>query len=221
MTSDDYQIWLTANSEKQKIQLPVNPETVTIANNSSNSTINVVELGEVTVFQGRPAIQISFSSFFPAAMFPGVKVKELTNPQKLIKRIIGWKEKKKPIHLIITKVGVDMYCSIESFSYEENGGDPGTLHYTLSLKEYREIKTRKVNVNAKSKTATVNKSPQRVDNRSNPKTYTVVYGDCLWNLAKKFYGDGTKYTKLYEANKKLIGPNPNVLYVGWQLTIPE
>ena len=220
MTSD-YQIWLTANSEKQKIQLPVNPEKVTLSHNSSNSTINVVELGEVTIFQGRPAVQISFSSFFPTKKFPGIKVNKLSTPRKLVKRIIGWKNKKKPVHFIITKLGVDMYCSIESFTYEEQGGDPGTLHYSLTLKEYREIKTRQVKVNTKSQTATVNKSSPRVDNSSNPSTYTVVYGDCLWNLAKKFYGDGMKYTKIYEANKKLIGPNPNVLYVGWQLTIPE
>lgn len=221
MTSDDYQIWLTANSEKQKIQLPVNPEKVAISHNSANSTINIVELGEIIVFQGRPAVQISFSSFFPTKKFPGVKVEKLTKPQTLVKRIIGWKTKKKPVHLIITKLGVDMYCSIEAFTYEEQGGDLGTLHYSITLKEYREIKARKVTVNTNSKTATVSKSAQRVDNSSNPTTYTVVYGDCLWNLAKRFYGDGMKYTKIYEANKQLIGPNPNVLYVGWQLTIPE
>lgn len=221
MTSDDYQIWLTANSEKQKIQLPVNPESITITNGSSNSTINVVELGEVIIFQGRPAVQISFSSFFPAKKFPGVKVDKLTQPTTIAKRIIGWKNKKKPIHFVVTKLGVDMYCSIENFTYSEQGGDPGTLHYTLSLKEYREIKTRQVKVNAKTQKATVSKSEQRVDNSSNLSTYTVVYGDCLWNLAKKFYGDGMKYTKIYEANKALIGPNPNVLYVGWVLTIPE
>ena len=32
-------------------------------------------------------------------------------------------------------------------------------------------------------------------------TYTVVAGDCLWNIAYKLYGTGTLYTKLAEANK--------------------
>ena len=36
----------------------------------------------------------------------------------------------------------------------------------------------------------------------------MVSGDCLWNIAKKYYGDGSQYTKIYEANKGTIGSNP-------------
>ena len=54
-----------------------------------------------------------------------------------------------------------------------------------------------------------------------PITYTVVYGDTLWGLAERFYGEGIQYTRIYEANKELIGPDPNVLYPDWVLTIPR
>ena len=53
-----------------------------------------------------------------------------------------------------------------------------------------------------------------------PKTYTVVSGDCLWNIAKKFYGDGSQYTKIYNANKGVIGSNPNLIRAGQVFTIP-
>ena len=52
------------------------------------------------------------------------------------------------------------------------------------------------------------------------KTYTVKKGDCLWNIAKKFYGNGAKYTKIYNANKSKI-KNPNLIYPGQVLTIPS
>lgn len=45
-------------------------------------------------------------------------------------------------------------------------------------------------------------------------------GDCLWNIAKKFYGKGSDYTKIYNANKGTIGSNPNLIYAGQVLTIP-
>lgn len=45
-------------------------------------------------------------------------------------------------------------------------------------------------------------------------------GDCLWNIAKKYYGDGSQYTKIYNANKETIGANPNVIKVGQKLVIP-
>lgn len=50
-------------------------------------------------------------------------------------------------------------------------------------------------------------------------TYTVVKGDCLWNIAKKFYGSGPKYTVIYNANKGIIR-NPSLIYPGQVLTIP-
>lgn len=41
-------------------------------------------------------------------------------------------------------------------------------------------------------------------NSSGEVTYTVVRGDTLWAIAKSFYGDGSQYTRIYDANKDLI-----------------
>ena len=48
-------------------------------------------------------------------------------------------------------------------------------------------------------------------------TYTVVAGDCLWNIAYKLYGSGAQFTKLAEANKIA---DPYIIYVGQILTVP-
>ena len=68
------------------------------------------------------------------------------------------------------------------------------------------------------------KKIEKKKGRPNTKTdsgkyYTVRSGDCLWNIAKKFYGSGSQYTKIYNANKTLI-KNPNIIQVGWRLKIP-
>lgn len=39
-------------------------------------------------------------------------------------------------------------------------------------------------------------------------------------IAKKFYGKGSDYTKIYNANKGTIGKNPNLIYPGQVFTIP-
>ena len=54
---------------------------------------------------------------------------------------------------------------------------------------------------------------------SSGKTYTVKSGDCLWKIAKQFYGNGAQYTKIYNANTDKI-KNPNLIYPGQVLTIP-
>ena len=43
------------------------------------------------------------------------------------------------------------------------------------------------------------------DNKQlNGTRYIVQANDTLWSLAVKFYGDGTKYTEIYEANKEMM-----------------
>ena len=96
-----------------------------------------------------------------------------------MQKINTWKASKKPVHFIATACGVDLYCSIEKFNYSEEGGDPGTYQYDITLKEYREITVRQVKVDIPSKEATVEKEEARVDNSVQPKTYTVKSGFLL------------------------------------------
>ena len=51
------------------------------------------------------------------------------------------------------------------------------------------------------------------------RTYTVKRGDCLWKIAKQFYGNGAEYPKKANANADKI-KNPNLIYAGQVLTIP-
>lgn len=50
-------------------------------------------------------------------------------------------------------------------------------------------------------------------------SYTVKSGDCLWNIAASYYGDGSQYEKIYQANTDKIS-DPNLIYPGQVLTIP-
>jgi nucleoid-associated protein YgaU len=51
--------------------------------------------------------------------------------------------------------------------------------------------------------------------------YTVKPGDSLWKIAEQSYGRGDQWRKIYEANKQVIGGNPNLIQPGQQLTIPQ
>ena len=52
------------------------------------------------------------------------------------------------------------------------------------------------------------------------KTYTVVKGDSLSKIAKREYGDPSKWRQIYEANKDVID-NPDLIEPGQDLIIPE
>ena len=50
--------------------------------------------------------------------------------------------------------------------------------------------------------------------------YIVRQGDNLWDIARRVLGDGLKYTVIYEANKAIIGMNPNLIYPDQILHVP-
>ena len=52
------------------------------------------------------------------------------------------------------------------------------------------------------------------------KTYTVVAGDTLSKIAKREYGDASKWHRIYEANKDTI-KNPDLIYPGQTFKIPN
>lgn len=218
--SSKYQIWLTHNGESEKLQLPVLPEGITIGSGSLNKTVEISGLGEIVIKQDRPALTIEFESFFPSAAFPGLQIAKITSPYTLRDKIMKWKNSNKPIHFLITGTNINMYCTIEKFSCSERGGDVGSIHYSLALKEYREVSARQVTIKVTTKKATLPaKTTTRTDNREQQKTYKVVKGDCLWNIAKKHLGNGSRYTEIYNLNKDII-KNPNLIYPGQVLKLP-
>ena len=84
----------------------------------------------------------------------------------------------------------------------------------------KSLKTSTRTTNKKKKTPKKQKKVSSTPKASSAKrTYTVKRGDCLWNIAKRFYGNGAKYTKIYDANTNKIA-NPNLIYPGQIFVIP-
>ncbi len=50
-------------------------------------------------------------------------------------------------------------------------------------------------------------------------TYTVVSGDSLSRIAKRFYGDANQWRRIFEANQDKI-KNPDLIHPGQVLRIP-
>ena len=50
-------------------------------------------------------------------------------------------------------------------------------------------------------------------------TYTVVSGDSLSKIAKRYYGDASLWPRIHEANRDQIS-NPDLIHPGQRLKIP-
>ena len=215
-----YQMWMTYNGETEKFRFPVLPEMINIRKGVQNKSVSIQGLGEVVIKQDPSAILISFSSFFPSTPFPGVQFEDLTPPSDLKDKITVWQKSDMPVHFLVTGTTINLFMTIEDFVYFEQGGDIGTLHYNLTLKEYKTVKARLVKVDIPAQKAVIPEpAPARADNRAPEKTYTVVSGDCLWNIAAKHLGNGSRYTEIASLNSDII-KNPNLIYPGQVLKLP-
>jgi nucleoid-associated protein YgaU len=202
--------------------LPVLPEKVTVSYGSNNTKMQVYGVGEVTIIQDSAAATITFSSFFPRHYFQGCNYVDIPNPADAVAVVNAMKNSKKPVRFTVPGgLGLSMYVTISEFETWEVGGDPETIQYTIKMVEYREITMRQIRVNTVTKRASISSSAVRVDNTPAPQTYTVQKNDCLWNIAKKYLGSGSKYTAIVNANQTIFaGRNPNLIYPGETLTIP-
>lgn len=77
----------------------------------------------------------------------------------------------------------------------------------------------------------INKSGQTTDTSSSTQSaalveakpgndYVVQAGDSLWSISMASYGTGYNWSKVYEANKDVLGANPNQIEKGTKIALP-
>jgi nucleoid-associated protein YgaU len=61
--------------------------------------------------------------------------------------------------------------------------------------------------------------PQPPEKKEKVEYYEIASGDTLGGIAKQFYGNASKYTRIFEANRGVIS-DPNKIYPGQKIRIP-
>lgn len=197
------------------IQLPVKPTEFNVTVAHRNTVVNVIQLGDINLMGKTGLREVSLSSFFPAKDYNFSINSGRKSPITCVNQLESWRKSGKPVRVIITDL-LNMEATIESFTWGERDAT-GDIYYTLALKEYKKIKTKKATVAVATVQPTTRET--KAPESSSGKTYTVKKGDCLWNIAKRFYGNGSTYMKIYNANTGVL-KNPNLIYVGQVIKIP-
>ena len=208
------QIWFKQNGEA--LRLPVLPGEFNVTTEQENVSVNINAYGEALLKGNKHLKTISFESFFTKRPESYCEFKNIKKPEEYIKAIEKM-ERTGKLKLVITGVPISGYFLIEHFNWSQKDGS-GDYYYEIELKECPEIDFK---IKARKKKAAPKPKKRPAPKRRKPKykTYKVKRGDCLWNIARKFYGNGTKYTKIYNANRDKI-KRPNLIYPGQVLKIP-
>ena len=218
-----------------KIMLPVTPSKLTIKVKNKNKTVIEINEGEINILKKAGLTEIEFDAMIPNVKYPFAVYKSgFQNAEVFLEAIEKLKTNQQPFQFIVSReypngkglFNTNIKVSLEEYTIKEDKKEGLDVVLTIKLKQYRDFGTKicKISFPKTQKPVAVQPAPVR-ETTSSPapkqenKTYTVVRGDCLWNIAKKFYGNGSQYTKIYNANRDKI-KNPNLIYPGQVLTIP-
>lgn len=217
------QFWLSFDNGAERLRLPVNPASISVRTSQQYNDVNVSQLGEVTVFGDENLAEFEFSSFFPTEYSPVYcEYADIPAPWDIVRKLETWQKSKEPCQLIITGTPINTPVTIRSFDYDaERAGNVGDIYYTLTLKEYKFIEFKTVTIEAEA--TQVQTEESRPNPNPAPTSYKVVSGDSLSAIAAKLSSKGVNisWNDLYNANKATIGKNPNLIYPGQELVIPN
>lgn len=213
-------------TDNDKIRFPVVPPSIGVNRSNNIDAESVIKLGEVPIFNGTSLKTIEFTSFFPNQEYNFCDYTGFMKPYEFSEKIQKWMYEGKPLRVIVTDSPTNMQCLIQQFDTVEQDGTRD-LYFTLNLLEYRPIEVPSLsgsNTNSNSNNTQNTSRPSETNTNSNnqQKTHKVVRGDTLYDIAKKYYGKGSLYPKIKEANKTKypsLAKN-NIIYVGMELIIP-
>ena len=216
------EIWIKTN--EKAIRLPVIPSEFERVIDASYDTNAIIGLGDVAVLTSNGLAQLSLSSFFPNQEYSFNEYSNVPKPYDLVKYFKEWKNKGTVVRVILTGTDINQEMYITNFSYGERDGT-GDVYYNMDLIEYRPITipvfSNVINTENTSRPSDANNNSNN-NTSTQQKTHKVKKGDCLWDIAQKYYGKGSLYPKIKEANKSKypsLAKN-NVIYTSWELIIP-
>ena len=212
------------------ILCPVTPSKIQMKIKNQNKTMNLANGEEVNILKSAGLTEISYDLLLPNVKynfavyksgfvgaeyflneFEKMKVEKKVFVFKVLRTLPSGKA------LFNTGDNDNMMVSLEDYTIKEDAKQGFDIVVSIKLKQFKHYGTKIVKVI--DGTASVEQT-RETTNAPSAKTHKVVAGDTLWNIAKKYYGNGAKYTAIYEANKNIFGGNPNLIYPGQVLTLP-
>ena len=214
------------------VLLPIPPKKIELKISNQNKTYDLMNYSEINVLKNPGLTSIEFEVLLPNVKYPFAMYKNnFQNAKYYLGVLENLKVNKSAFQFIVIRkfpngnsiFDTNIKVSIEDYTITDSTDEGFDTKVKIKLKQYREYSTKTVQVTIKqykppvvTRTVTTNNTAASKPSGQN---YTVKSGDCLWNIAKKYYGNGSKYTTIYNANRDKI-KNPNLIYPGQVLWIP-
>lgn len=211
---------------------PVAPGKITMKYARNVATIDLANGDEAVVGIGKKACVIEFSLLLPNSVYPFAAYRSgFRNANYFVARFKELLNSDSDLTLLIIKedqtgevLGIECTrCLLESLDVIDDAAQGTDVVVNIKLRQYQNYYTKQFYFDASGYGSV---SGRAEGNSPAPKAgsvkYRVAKGDCLWMIAKRFYGDGNLFPRIRDANKEVLrGRSPRCLiFVGDELEIP-
>lgn len=188
-------------NKKSTFRFPSLPENISVKGDVNTQEYDIIRKGTYSFPSGPDVRSLKWKGYFWGKSRKGSVINQKwLAPSTCVKKLETWRDKGTVLNLIVSGGGINMDVTIQSFDYELFGGN-GDFEYTIGFNRYREMQIQTVKELGIKKPAAV----KRPSAASNARKHTVVQGENLWSIARKWYGgSGSDWEKIYNANKDII-----------------
>lgn len=205
--------------------LPIPPQKIPIKYPGQNETATLINGEEINITRPPGLAEISIDVVIPQMDYPCASWDgSVEDAEEFISRLQDLKESGDTFEFIVIRDSFDtnMDVTLEDYKVSDDVKEGLDLVVSITMKEARHYGTKIMNfaiVPEQPIPAAASPEPERPAARPQVKTYTVKSGDCLWNIAKKQLGDGSRWKEIHDLNRDKIS-NPNLIHPGLVLVMP-
>ena len=196
-----------------ELVLPVTPAGYQIEHGRKAVSVDMHQVGQVNL-PGLPVLlDETLECLLPAQAYPFAQSGSDTNPFVPLELLEKWSDAGDPCRFIVSDTPVNALVLIDPIVYTERDGT-NDIYCTIPLRGYRVLSAQSYGGDGQA----TGGQRELESAPAHAGSYTVVKGDTLSAIARRFYGDANKYPALAAANGI---QNPHLIFPGQSIALPE
>ena len=196
----------------EAVLLPVTPSQFEFESGRNVETLDMAQTGEVNLPGLEKLFDEQLEVLLPAESRSYADAGWTGDPYTVVEKLVGWSLAGTVVRIIIPGTSVTYPVLLGPIPYGEYDGT-NDVTIKIPVRRYRYL-----GVETTEKTTTGNTGRVTATSAKASTVHIVVSGETLWGICRKYYGDGSLYSKLAKYNSI---KNANLIRVGQRITIPD